>query len=217
MIKIKRFTFNMFGENTYVLWDEDSREAAIVDPGMIYPEEQQEIARFVESNRLRLVHLVNTHLHVDHTFGEEFIKDNYGLKVEAHLGDEPFGLRRDVQARSFGLGISPMPLSIDVPLKEGDKIYLGNSVLEIIEVPGHSPGGIVVYAPKEGFALTGDSVFKGSIGRTDLSGGNHEQLLREIRRKVMVLPDSTVLYPGHGPETTVGEERRSNPFLLGKF
>ncbi len=212
-MNVKQFTFNPFAENTYVAWDPESLEAVIIDPGMIDRAEEQRIADFIREKNLRLVHLVNTHLHVDHTFGEEFIRDNYGLKVEANAGDTAMGLRRDAQARSFGLSVSPMPLSIDVNLKDGDTVYFGNESLKVLEVPGHSPGSIVLYSPDQAVLFTGDVLFQHSIGRTDLAGGNHRQLIEGINAKLMTLPDETLVLPGHGPSTTIGEERKFNPYF----
>lgn len=212
-MKVKDFTFNMFGVNTYVLWNTDTLEAAVVDPGMISQDEEHAIADFIKLNGLGVVHLVNTHLHIDHTFGEEFIRDNYGVKVEANRADSFLGEARQAQARMFGLNLSPLPLSIDVELNDGDKIFLGDECLEVMTVPGHSPGSIVLYAPQSGFVLTGDVLFKQSIGRTDLVAGNHNQLVDGIKAKLLTLPPETVVYPGHGPSTTIGDEIRHNAFL----
>lgn len=216
-MKVKEFTFNMFGVNTYIAWDEKSLEAAIIDPGMIDDNENQSLTDFIKENNLRPVHLINTHLHLDHTFGDSYVTDTYGLKLEANNGDAEFGLRRDVQARGFGLPFSPEPIEIDINLTDGDTIHIGNERLEVMTVPGHSPGSIVLYDCKGGILFSGDVLFRHSIGRTDLAGGNHRQLIEGIRQKLMTLPDGTIVYPGHGDPTTIGKERLTNMFLGMKF
>lgn len=212
-MKVKAFTYNMFGVNTYVVYDPGTLEAAIVDPGMIDRREERVLVDFIKENNLRPVHLINTHLHIDHTFGDDFVTATYGLKLEANGGDRRFGEHRDIQARGFGLPLSPEPIEIDVELNDGDRVYIGNKTLEVMTVPGHSPGSIVLYDREEGWIISGDVLFHGSIGRTDLAGGNHQQLIEEIHKKLLTLPDDTVVYPGHGPATTIGRERLCNMFL----
>ncbi len=212
-MKVKTFTFNMFGVNTYVVYDPGTLQAAIIDPGMINTAEEQLLVDFIKENRLSPIHLINTHLHIDHTFGDDFIAATYGLKLEANEADSKFGQHRDVQARGFGLPGSVGPVEIDVELNDGDKIIIGNGRLEVMTVPGHSPGSIVLYDREDGILFSGDVLFHGSIGRTDLAGGNHAQLIDGIHKKLLPLPDDTVVYPGHGTPTTIGRERRSNMFL----
>lgn len=207
----------MFGVNTYIVWDAETLEAAVIDPGMISKAENQILTDFIKTHNLRPVHLINTHLHIDHTFGDDFVKTSYGLGLEANENDSEFGRRRDAQARGFGLGLSPEPIEIDVNLKDGDRVYIGNDYLEVATVPGHSPGSIVLIDRKDGFVIAGDVLFKGSIGRTDLAGGNHRLLIDAIHRKLLTLPDNTVVYPGHGEPTTIGREKKSNMFLGYKF
>lgn len=213
MLKVKVFQFNMWGVNTYVVYDTDSLEAAIIDPGMINPSEEKMMADFIEANNLKVTHLVNTHLHIDHTFGDDFIRKTYGLPLEAHDADAFLGNARQAQARMFGLDIAIDPVTVEVPVKEGDRIFIGKEYLEAIHVPGHSPGSIVLYSPTGGFAIAGDVMFQNSIGRTDLVGGDHALLIKGITDKLLPLPDSTVVYPGHGPSTTIGNEKRFNPFI----
>lgn len=212
-LKIQNLVFNMFGENTYIVWDEATREAMIVDPGMIDPAEQYTLTTFISDRGLKPKYLVNTHMHLDHTFGDEYVMAKYNLPLLAHEAETPFGLNREAQARSFGIRMVIEPLQIDGTLQEGDKLTLGKAEIEILHVPGHSPGSIVLYSPDSQFIIAGDVLFRSSIGRTDLAMGNHEQLIYGIRNKLLTLPDATTVYPGHGPKTTIGYERQYNPYL----
>lgn len=213
-MKITAFQFNLFGVNTYVVWDPVSYEAAIIDPGMSSELEQDTLSEFIATNSLKVTHLINTHLHIDHTLGNDFVMRKYGVNTEADIQDGPLGERRDSQAAMFHLRIpTPSPLKVDVALKNGDIIKIGNGVLRVIAVPGHSPGSIALYCPESCFVITGDALFQGSVGRTDLPGGNHAQLIDSIRIRLMKLPGDTIVYPGHGPATTIAEEQQHNPFL----
>lgn len=213
-MKIQTFQFNLFDVNTYVVWNQATLEAAIVDPGMSTPEEEQELVEFISRNRLQVTALLNTHLHIDHTLGDEFVEERYGVGLEAASADEFLGQNRAAQAQMFHMRMrDPSPLHVDVQVKAGDKIYLGEEYLEALAVPGHSPGSLAFYAPSGGFVITGDALFNGSIGRTDLPGGNHQQLINAIQDSILTLPDATVVYPGHGPSTTVEAEKEGNPFL----
>jgi glyoxylase-like metal-dependent hydrolase (beta-lactamase superfamily II) len=212
-MKVSRFTFNMFGVNTYILWDDISREALIVDPGMINEKEQKEIKAFLDANNLNLKHLINTHMHIDHAFGISYVKENYNLKLECNLEDQFLAQRLKEQANMFGLPIPMSDLQIDKDLKDGEKIQLGDEHISILHVPGHSPGSVVLYAPQSNFIISGDVLFNTSIGRTDLPGGNYAQLINAINNKLMTLPDDVIVYPGHGPETSIGYEKQNNPYL----
>lgn len=212
-MEIKQFEFNIFGVNTYVTWDTSSRAAAVIDPGMTNRAETKEIADFIAENELSVTHLINTHMHIDHSFGVEFIRNSYGVGLEAHPDDAFLATRLNEQAKMFHLPLSVDALTIDRELHEGDTIQFGDDSLKVLHVPGHSPGSIVLYNEKAGFVITGDVLFNGSIGRTDLPGGNHGVLLEGIADKLMTLPLSTVVYPGHGPSTTIGREIQFNPFL----
>lgn len=212
-MKVSRFTFNMFGVNTYILWDDISREALIVDPGMINEKEQKEIKAFLDANNLNLKHLINTHMHIDHAFGISYVKENYNLKLECNLEDQFLAQRLNAQANMFGLPIPMSDLQIDKDLKDGEKIQLGDEHISILHVPGHSPGSVVLYAPQSNFIISGDVLFNTSIGRTDLPGGNYAQLINAINNKLMTLPDDVIVYPGHGPETSIGYEKQNNPYL----
>lgn len=212
-MKIQRFTFNMFGVNTYVLWDGTTLEAAIIDPGMLDDSENAQIYGFIEKNRLQIKHIINTHLHIDHTFGIDHATAKYGCPVEGHPADDILGQNRSVQARMFGIPLNLPPVTVAKRLDEGDTVMIGDEPLNILHVPGHSPGSIVLYAPESGFIISGDVLFRSSIGRTDLTQGNYEQLISGISTKLLVLPEDTVVYPGHGPATTIGEEIAHNPYL----
>ena len=212
-MKVSRFTFNMFGVNTYILWDDISKDATIIDPGMVNDSEQKIIDQFIEKNNLKLSHLVNTHMHIDHAFGVQYMKNRYNLKFECNIDDQFLAQRLNEQAAMFGLPISIEELQIDVDLKNGDKIYVGDEELQILQVPGHSPGSIVLYAPQSSFIISGDVLFNSSIGRTDLPGGSYPQLISAINEKLMTLPEDVIVYPGHGNETSIGQEKSNNPYL----
>ena len=212
-MKVSRFTFNMFGVNTYILWDDISKDATIIDPGMVNDSEQKIIDQIIEKNNLKLSHLVNTHMHIDHAFGVQYMKNRYNLKFECNIDDQFLAQRLNEQAAMFGLPISIEELQIDVDLKNGDKIYVGDEELQILQVPGHSPGSIVLYAPQSSFIISGDVLFNSSIGRTDLPGGSYPQLISAINEKLMTLPEDVIVYPGHGNETSIGQEKSNNPYL----
>ena len=216
MLKIKQFAFNPFGENTYVLFDTETKDALVVDPGMTSPQEFSLFDSFIEQNGLKITQIVNTHLHLDHCFGDNYVRDRYGAKVYAHAADAPLGASLAMQARQFGM-VPPegsAPVEIDVKLTDGDTLSLGSHKLTVIHVPGHSPGGIALYCPEGRFAFVGDSIFCGSIGRTDLPGGSHEELLSNLRGKILTLPDDTTLLTGHDRATTVAREKAGNPYLI---
>lgn len=212
-MKVSRFSFNMFGVNTYVLWDEKSKDAIIIDPGMVDDNERSILDCFIESNNLKPTHLINTHIHIDHSFGIAHVSKKYGLKLKCNSADQFLAERLREQARMFGLNISIDELKIEVDLKDGDKLLLNNEEIHILQVPGHSPGSIVIYAPESAFVISGDVLFNSSIGRSDLPGGNHKQLIEAINSKLMTLPPYTTVYPGHGPATTIGDEKLNNPYL----
>lgn len=212
-MKVSRFIFNMFGVNCYVLWDPDTREAAIVDPGMADRAECDALDDFLTRNRLHATQLIDTHMHLDHIFGNLYVKERYGLPVRAAKADEFLGLTLNDQAARFRLPVKAEDHGIDMELKDGDVLHVGGEELRVLAVPGHSPGSIALYAPGSGFVITGDALFAGSIGRTDLPGGDFATLIGSIREKLMKLPPETVVLPGHGDETTIGRELKSNPYI----
>ncbi len=214
MLKIAKFGFYMFGINTYVVFDPDVKEAAIIDPGMSRMEEFDAMASFIERERLTVTHLINTHLHIDHAISDNWVKEKYGVPVEAHAGDARLGLQLARQAQGFGIPGIEGAVEIGHELKEGDVIKIGNGRLKVLHVPGHSPGSICLYDKEDGFVIVGDTLFKGSIGRTDLMGGNHRQLVDAIKDKLMTLPMETAVYSGHGEATTIRREFDTNPYLI---
>ena len=212
MITIKSFEFNYFQENTFLLYD-DTREAVLIDCGCCRKEEEKELTDFILENKLTLKHLLCTHLHVDHVFGNGFIYKTYGLKPEANKQDVEKLPSPDEQAKLFGLRQHVENVPVEKYIVGGEIIKFGTSELQVLTVPGHSPGSIACYNKKNGFAIVGDALFAGSIGRTDLWGGNQEVLVAAIHDKLLSLPDETVIYPGHGPETRVIDEKFNNPYL----
>ena len=213
MLKVKQFVFNMFGVNTFVVSDPDSNEAAVIDPGMFTSAERKEFDDYIAENSLKIVQLINTHLHLDHCFGDNYVRDKYGVKVSANVGDAPLGADLGQQIRRFG-GRGDMPgVAIDVELREGDIIKIGSGELQVIETPGHSKGGICLYCPQGKFLISGDTLFRGGIGRTDLEGGDQRELTESIRKKLFNLPDDTTVLPGHDRFTTIGDEKHSNPYV----
>lgn len=213
MFKITRFELNPFQENTYILADEATSDAIIVDPGMYQDEEFKAVDRFIADNGLHLTQIVNTHMHLDHCFGASYVKSKYGVKLAAHPDDASLGLSLPEQCRRFGIKKCDQGVEIDIPLADGDEIRVGESRLRVLHVPGHSRGGIALYCAEQKFVLVGDSLFKGSIGRTDLEGGNHATLIKAITDKLLVLPDDTTVLSGHGEPTTIRYERGYNPYL----
>jgi len=211
-MKIKPFTFSPFQENTYVAYTDDL-EAMIVDPGCYSVAEENQLRSFIESKSLKVVHLVNTHLHLDHAFGNRFVEETWNVKTSAHEGDAFWLKGMAGQCRMFGLELRNPAPTITHLLQEGDQIKLGSDSFVVLHVPGHSPGSIVLYNAKDHFLFAGDVLFENSIGRTDLQGGDYGQLIQGIQEKLLVLPDETILYCGHGSATTIGKEKASNPFI----
>ena len=211
MIKIKTFVFNPFQENTYLLYDETG-EAVIIDPGCSTGPEEEHLLKFIKENNIGLKHLLNTHSHIDHILGNRFISEQFKLTLESHKDDEVLIKRAEDQAAMFGVKIESPPLPGKY-LDEGMQVKFGNSVLEIVHAPGHSPGSIVFYNKTEKFMIVGDVLFNQSIGRTDLPGGSYDVLIDSITNKLFPLGDDMEVYSGHGTPTTIGQERISNPFL----
>ena len=211
-MKIKRFEFNMFPVNCYVLWD-DTHEAVLIDPGCYYEEEKTALKDFITSNELVVKHLLNTHLHIDHICGNPFCERTLGVKSEAHEADLFWIKEAPKQSRMFGVKLDQEPAPPSTHLHEGNFVFFGNTKLEVIHVPGHSPGSIVFYCAADNCLFSGDVLFQGSIGRADLAGGNFDTLIEGICEKLFVLPDETIVYPGHGAPTSIGIEKTENPFF----
>ncbi len=212
-MEIAQFSFNMFGVNTYLIWDSISKECAVIDPGMIYNKEYSVINNFISKNSLIIKMIVNTHLHIDHVFGNQFVKDKYGVEVYANEEDVYLGQRIKEQAEMFGLTIKISNVETVNGIKHGDVVTLGNEEIDILHVPGHSPGSVALYCKNGGFVITGDALFQSSIGRTDLPGGNYQTLIKSIKEVLLILPDDTLVYPGHGPSTNINTEKMYNPFV----
>ncbi|QKG53581.1 MBL fold metallo-hydrolase [Hymenobacter sp. BRD67] len=213
MLRIVSFTFNAFSENTYLLIDEASRATAIVDPGAYSADEQRTLHHYLESEKLVVQYLLNTHAHIDHVLGNAFVLQHYpNIPFLLHSLDLPTLRAVPTYAGPYGFAAYE-PAEPTGELTAGQVIELGESRLEVRFAPGHAPGHVVLYDAAGGQLVGGDVLFKGSVGRTDLPGGDHATLLASIRKELLSLPDATVVYPGHGPATTIGEERRSNPFL----
>lgn len=213
-MQIITLQFNNFAVNTYIVYDTHTRQCAIIDPGMMTPREEHALAKVIEENHLKPVHLINTHMHIDHVMGNAFAAHHYGLRLSAHKDDEILGSRVKAQAQMFGLPSSPEEVPITTYLEAGDIIKIGEGELKVLHVPGHSPGSIALYDAADGFVITGDALFSGSVGRTDLPGGSGPQLIKSIRTNLLTLPPATVVYPGHGPATTIAAEMSGNPFLM---
>ena len=211
MIRLHYFTFNPFQENTYILSAEDG-SAIVIDPGCYTEEEEQELITYLEKEHLKPVRLLNTHCHLDHVFGNAFVAKFYGLEVEIHPGEQIVLDQALSMSHLYGIPMTPSPVPKH-SLLPGISIPLGDDQLEVLFTPGHSPASISLYCKNQGFLIAGDVLFQESIGRTDLPGGNMATLLKSIREAFFVLPDDTLVYPGHGPHTTIGHERRHNPFL----
>ncbi len=211
MISIKVFVFNDFQVNTYLLFDE-SGEAIIIDPGNSTEEENRRLDTFIEEHKLRLTGLYNTHLHIDHMFGNEYVKQKYQLKFRIHPDGIHFLNTAIGFASVFGFNLQKVAQP-DGEMLEGEVIRFGNASLEVIETPGHAAGSFCFVCREEAFVIVGDVLFSGSIGRTDLPSGDMDTLLASIKEKLIPLGDHFVVHCGHGPETTIGEERKYNPFL----
>ncbi|MFD1771712.1 MBL fold metallo-hydrolase [Sphingobacterium suaedae] len=213
MLSIQTFTCNPFQENTYVVYNPDGL-CAIFDPGMSNPKEEDRLIAFIQENELSPIALYNTHCHIDHVLGNRFVYERYGLFPQLHEGEVPVLVSVESRAPMFGMryDVSPIP---DEFLQEGQTVRIGEDNLQVLFVPGHSPAHLCFYSAQNNFLIGGDVLFRNSIGRTDLPGGNHQQLVDNIQRKIYTLPNDTVVYPGHGPTTTIGFEKNTNPFIRG--
>ncbi len=213
MLQVAGFTFNPFQENTYVLFNEQG-DCWITDPGMYGADEAKILLDFLVQRQLTPRQIINTHTHIDHIMGIDVLKSKYHIPFGMHRDDLPILQNAAGSAMLFGiqLGATPQP---DFFIEAGSKLELGQNEVEVRLAPGHSPGSIVFYYPKGGFVLAGDVLFQGSVGRSDLPGGDFEVLAKSIQEQLYTLPDDTIVYAGHGQKTTIGEEKRSNPFVRG--
>ena len=213
MINVKIFTFNPLQENTYILYSDDL-ECIIVDPGCYFEPEREKLKDFIEKTGLTPILLVNTHCHLDHVFGNKFIKETYNLDLHIHQGEEVVLEHAPTSGLMWNVPFDNYegPIHYLVP---GQVISLGKESLEILFTPGHSPASVSFYARESGFVIAGDVLFRESIGRTDLPGGSPEVLLKSILEQLYVLPDETIVYSGHGVPTKIGHEKKHNPYLRG--
>jgi glyoxylase-like metal-dependent hydrolase (beta-lactamase superfamily II) len=211
MIQVAVFVFNFIQVNTYVLYS-TTGDCLIIDPACYSQEEVLTLERFIEQHQLKPYAIVLTHPHIDHVVGVEVIKEKYSIPVMAHLKSPEILNQTELYAANFGFNNIRNFLP-DKYLNDGDEIYFGKSSLQVLYTPGHAEGSICLYSKEEGLVFTGDVLFQQGIGRTDLPTGNYQTLIGSIKTKLMTLPDPTVVYPGHGDKTTIGEERRQNPFL----
>lgn len=212
MFKIEKFTFNIFSVNTYLLWNSDSKTGCVIDPGCSNMDEENMLSTFIENNEIRIKYLINTHCHIDHILGNDFIKEKYNSVFLAPEKEVFLIDMMDEQAGLFGIDykLSPNP---DNFINTGYELDLDGIENKFLFTPGHSPGEYSVYFPNDKICICGDVIFKEGIGRYDLWGADYNDLINSINTEILSLPDETVLYPGHGPETTVGYEKQNNPFL----
>jgi len=211
-MQLKKFVVNSFQENTYLIWDEKSGESVLVDAGCYEDHENRSVETFLSDNNLVLKKLVNTHCHIDHVLGIPYFKKKYNLEFHAHKEEIQLVKSAHLMGEIFGMKLESFP-DIDTCIEPGDEIRLGEASLSAIHVPGHSRGSLAFYDKEAGFVLTGDALFRGSIGRTDLPGGDYDQLINSIQSYLFVLPPETVIYPGHGDSSTIAIEKDSNPFF----
>ncbi|MFV0607012.1 MAG: MBL fold metallo-hydrolase [Niabella sp.] len=211
MLSIRCFEFNPIQENTYVLYNKDGL-CAIIDPGCYYENERKQLKDFIESNNLTPIHLINTHCHLDHVFGNLFVSDTWQLPLKLNEIEKVVLGFAPRSAEMYGLPFENYQGTMQF-LQEGDIVKIGDDELQVLFTPGHSPGSISFYNKEDGFLISGDVLFSGSIGRTDLPGGSFEELEKSIRNKLYTLPDDTKVFSGHGRGTSIGFEKKNNPFV----
>ena len=211
MLKIKSFEFSPIQENTYILYNE-FKDCVIIDPGCYYDEEKDQLLQFILETGLKPKMLLNTHCHLDHVFGNKFISEKFGLTLYIHENEKPVLAFAPASGLMYNLPFDNYTGEF-VFLNDNEMIKLGEDELQVILTPGHSPGSLSFYSQKDKFVISGDALFFRSIGRTDLPLGNHDTLINSIREKLFSLPGETSVYSGHGPVTTIGEEKTENPFF----
>jgi glyoxylase-like metal-dependent hydrolase (beta-lactamase superfamily II) len=211
MLKVKYFTFSPIQENTYILYNEQGK-AIIIDTGCYFSAEQETLKNFIEDTGLTPERLLNTHCHLDHVFGNRWVHETWGLELWLHPDEEQMLQFAPISGEKWGLPFDNYrgPLHF---LNHGDKVQLGEDTLTVLLTPGHSPGSVCFYCEAQQFVIGGDVLFRESIGRTDLPGGNHETLLKSIQEQLFTLPDEVIVYPGHGIPTRIGHEKLHNPYL----
>jgi hydroxyacylglutathione hydrolase len=213
MLHVKVFLFNPVQENTYLLYN-DENDCIVIDPGCYNEKEQEEVVSFIQENALKPVLLLNTHCHLDHVFGNKFIAETFGLLLHIHPLEKKILDFAPASGLMWSLPFDNYQGSC-MYLEPGNDIKIGSDTIQILFTPGHSPGSLSFYAPKEGFVISGDVLFRGSIGRTDLPGGDFKILSESIMTKLYTLPGNTIVYSGHGPKTTIAWEKENNPYVHG--
>ena len=213
MIKIETFVFNMFAENTFVVWDEETKEAAVIDPGTSGLSEEELLDDFIVKNDLKIKYLINTHGQIDHILGCSFVKEKYNPKFLIPEKDIPLLQNAHLQASAFGVEFKEPPKP-DKFITEEEELQLGNTKIKFLFTHGHTPGEYCIYFGEEKICITGDVLFKEGIGRTDLWGGDYNRLIRSIETKLFTLPGDVKIYPGHGEPSTISHEMTNNSFLV---
>ncbi|MER3465485.1 MAG: MBL fold hydrolase [Chitinophagaceae bacterium] len=211
MLTVQTFTFNPVQENTYVVYNE-AKECCIIDPGCYFASEEKELVDFIEGNELKPVYLLNTHCHLDHVFGNKLLYEKYGLLLHIHKNEEQMLKLAPSSGHMYGLPFDNYEGELKF-LEEGDIVTLGEEELHVLLTPGHSPGSICFYNKEGKFIISGDVLFHGSVGRTDLPGGDFDTLEQSIKTKLYLLPEDVVVHSGHGESTTIGHEMKTNPFV----
>ena len=209
----KAFLFNPVGENTYLIWDEETKEAAIIDAGMSNNRENAAVSEFITKENLQLKYALQTHMHFDHVWGLSYIKETYNLRPLCHAADEIIYSQAPEMTGMFRLSMNWNLPAIGRYIEEGEIIQLGKTCIQVLHTPGHTPGGLSFYIESDHIIFTGDTLFQGSVGRTDLPGGNLEEEINSIKTKILTLPSDTIIYSGHGPKSSVEWEKKHNPFL----
>ena len=212
-MQIVKFVFNPIQENTYILWDE-TKECIVVDAGNMSAREDKVLAEFIEEQGLKPVLAVNTHCHFDHILGVEFVRSTYGAKFAASSADNAIMLGAKEHCAMFGLEVGELPQTIDIDLASTEEIHFGNTTLRVTPTPGHTPGCVSLYHEESKSLFTGDTLFRESIGRTDLPGGDYPTIMKSILGKILPLGDEVVVYPGHGDKSNIGHESLYNPFVV---
>ena len=212
-MNVVKFVFNPIQENTYIVWD-DTKECIVVDAGNLSAREDKVLADFIEEQGLKPVLAVNTHCHFDHILGVEFVRSTYGVKFAASSADNAIMLGAKEHCAMFGIEVGDMPTTVDIDLATTNEIHFGNTTLRVIPTPGHTPGCVSLYHEESKSLFTGDTLFRESIGRTDLPGGDYPTIMRSILNNILPLGDEVTIYPGHSDKSTIGHESLYNPFVV---
>ncbi len=212
-MNVVKFVFNPIQENTYIVWD-DTKECIVIDAGNLSAREDKMLAEFIEEQGLKPVLAVNTHCHFDHILGVEFLRETYGVKFAASSADLPLLKNGRASGAMFGMELGALPESIDIDLAEVGEVRFGNTVLRVIPTPGHTPGCVSLLHEESKTLFTGDTLFRESIGRTDLPGGDYPTIIKSILGAILPLGDEVTIYPGHGDKSNIGHESLYNPFVV---